>query len=155
MVQEIWRKFNANERLAAIGAIVIIISWIVGAAGAFGIGSGTLPLVGAIAVLVIYYLKYAPNQNINWPTPVPLIVLGISGVVALIALLGALSILGALGALSSFLGLYTLAIIGTAVGAVIMVWGAWQEYQAVPKTTTAAPPVDNTPPPPPSTNPQA
>lgn len=138
MVQEIWAKFNANERLVGIGAVVVIASWLVGLVSAFGFGVGTLPLLGAVAVLAIYWLKYSPNQNVNWPAPIPLLVLGISGVVAVLAVLNVLPWLTALGFMTSFFGLATLAVVATAVGAVIMAWGAWQEYQAMPKTTPPA-----------------
>jgi hypothetical protein len=140
---EFFNKLNANERLAAIGAAVVIISWIVGLVGGYGLGGNTLTLVGAIAVLVIYFLKYSPNQSINWPAPIPLIVLGVSAIAALAGVLGALQILSYLGGFGLF-GLTILAAVAAAVGAVIMVWGAWQEYQAMPKTT---PPSSNNNPP--------
>lgn len=128
-----YNKLNANERLVAIGAVIVIISWIVGAAGAFGIGSGILSLLGAIAVLVIYYLKYSPTSSVTWPMPVQTIVLVISGIMALLAVIGLIGWLGVLGGLG--FGLYFISVIGGAVGAVIMAWGAWQDYQAMPKTT--------------------
>lgn len=127
-----FNKLNANERLVAIGAVIVIISWLVGLVDAFGFGVGTIPLLGAIAVLVIYYLKYSPTQSVTWPWPVQTIVLGISAISALLALLGALSLLGLL---AFGLGLAFLSSVGGVVGAVLMAWGAWQDYQAMPKTT--------------------
>jgi hypothetical protein len=131
---EFWNKLNANERVVGIGAIVVIASWLVAVAtgGAFG---ASLALLGAVAVLVIYYLKYSPTQNVNFPAPVPTLVLIVSGIAAAVAVLGALNIVTAFGAFASFLGLLVLSVIGTAVGAVVMAWGAWQEYQAMPRTT--------------------
>lgn len=129
-----FNKLNANERLAAIGAGIILISWLVGIVGSFGIGSSIVSLLGALAVLVIYYLKYSPTQSMTWPMPVQTIVLGISAVVALLALLGVLPILSLLGAFGAY-PLAILAAIGTVVGAVVMAWGAWQDYQAMPKAT--------------------
>jgi multisubunit Na+/H+ antiporter MnhG subunit len=126
-----WNKLNANERLAGIGAIVVIVGFIVSLLGSYGFGANTLVLLGAIAVLVIYYLKYSPTQTMTWPAPIPTIVLAISAIAALLAILGVLPALGLLGGL----GLYTLGAILTVIGAVIMVWGAWQEYQAMPKAT--------------------
>jgi hypothetical protein len=126
-----FNKLNANERLVAIGAVIVIISWLVGIVGAYGIGAGTIPLLGAIAVLVIYYLKYSPTQTMTWPMPIPTIVLGISAVSVLLALLGALPVLGLLG----LFGLAVIAAIGVLVGSAVMAWGAWQDYQAMPKTT--------------------
>jgi hypothetical protein len=126
-----WNKLNANERLAGIGAIVVIVGFIVSLLGSYGFGANTLVLLGAIAVLAIYYLKYSPTQTMTWPAPIPTIVLAISAIAAILAILGALPALGLLGGL----GLYTLGAILTVIGAVIMVWGAWQEYQAMPKAT--------------------
>jgi len=124
-VQEVWNKLNPRERLTAIGAGVVLIGWIVGLLD-YGFGTSTLALVGAVAVLVILFLKYSPNQSINWPAPVSLMILGISGIVALLAVIDALRILGLL---RFGLGAYALAFILTAVGGVLMAWGAWQEYQ--------------------------
>jgi hypothetical protein len=135
MVQEIWNKFNANERLAAIGSIVVIVAWLLGVlVTRYGIGGSTIGLLAAIAVLVIYYLKYAPNQNINWPAPIPTIVLVVSAVGALFILIQDLSLLRALG------GLEAIVLIASIIGGALMVWGAWQEYQAMPKTAPPAPP---------------
>ena len=131
---EFYNKLNANERLAAIGAIVVIVGFIVSLLGAYGFGGNTLTLLGAIAVLVIYFLKYSPSQTMTWPAPIPTIVLIISAVAALLAILGVLPALGLLGGL----GLYTLGAILTLIGAIIMVWGAWQDYQAMPKPTPPA-----------------
>jgi hypothetical protein len=164
-VQEIWAKFNPRERLTAIGAAVVILAWLVGIV-ARGFGVGSIGLIGAIAVLVVLYLKYAPNMNITWPIPVPLITLGISALVALFALLtlidylGYLEFLGATGILSFVLYV---------VGAGIMLWGSWQEYQvekpAMPNfsggSSTSAPPpaappqAAAPPPPPPAATPPA
>ena len=79
-VQEIWNKFNPRERLTGIGALVIVLGWIVGLT-ARGLGIGTLGLLGAVAVLVVLYLKYA-NPDIKWPIHVSLIVLAIAAIVA-------------------------------------------------------------------------
>src|SRR5215208_460711 len=97
---EFYNKLNANERLAAIGAAVVIVSWIVSLVGAFGLGSGTITLLCAIGVVAVYYLKYSPTQNVNWPAPVPLIVLALSGLAGLLALVALLQLIG-LGALGS------------------------------------------------------
>ena len=132
-VQEFWNKLNANERIVGIGAMVVIISWLVGivVGGAFG-GIGTITLLGAIAVLVILWLKYAPNTQITWPAPIPTLLVGIAGISALLAVLGALQWLTAFGGLSFFGGAILVAV-AMAVGACIMAWGGWQEYQAQQK----------------------
>ncbi len=158
-IQEIWNKFNPRERLSGIGAALIILGWIVSLAS-YGVGAGTVALLGAIAVLVILYLKYAPNQNITWPAPTSLLILGISAVVALLVLLDLLRVLGVL----SFFGATAiLAILLEVAGSAVMLWGAWQEYQivkpAMPSfgstTTPPAPPAATPPPATPPTYPSA
>ena len=132
MLQQVWQKLNANERLAAIGAIVILVSWVVGLTG-YGVGNSAIALLGGIAVLAILYLKYAPGQNVTWPAPVPLLLLGISVIVGIIELTVLLSLLTFFGALGGYLGFaagYLIGAIGTIVGAAIMLWGSYKEYTA-------------------------
>jgi hypothetical protein len=134
VVQEIWAKFNANERLAAIGAILIVVGWLV-ALVSFGFGSNFLALLGAIAVLAILWLKYSPSSNVTWPAPVPVILLAISGVVGLIELLDLLQLLRVLGFAGGLLGSffgggYILALILTIVGAAVMLYGSYQDWNA-------------------------
>jgi hypothetical protein len=129
-----YNKLNANERLVAIGAVIVIIAWLLGIASSFGFSTGTIPLLGAIAVLVIYYLKNSPTQSVAWPMPVQTIVLAIAAISAVLGILGVLPFLSLLGAFADA-PLLILSALGTAVGAVIMAWGAWQDYQAMPKTT--------------------
>jgi len=158
-VQEIWKQFNPRERLSAIGAGLIILGWIVGIFS-YGLGSSTIGLLGAIAVLAILYIKYSPTMNVSWPAPVSLLVLGISAIVALLALIDLLTWLPRLGLAGYFGGGLIVTLILSVVGAALMVWGAWQEYQIVKpampnlgstsSTTTppppAAPPATSPPP---------
>ena len=130
-VQEVWNKLNPRERLTAIGAGVILLAWVISLVD-YGFGTSTLALLGAIAVLVIFYLKYTPSQSVSWPAPIPTLILGISGVVALLAVIDVLRILGLL---RFGLGLYAITIIIGAVGAGLMAWGAWQEYQLTKPAT--------------------
>lgn len=129
-VQEMWGKLNANERLAATGAVVVLIAWLVGIVTGYGFGVGTVPLLGAIGLLVVYYLKYAPNQTVNWPMPIPTIALGISAIAALLAILTVLQWIGFLGTFAGFFAGVLLSIIASAVGAAMMAYGTWKEYQA-------------------------
>ena len=55
----------------AFGAAIVLVAWVIGLIGTYGYGIGFLSALGAVAVLVIYYLKYAPNQNITWSTGSP------------------------------------------------------------------------------------
>ena len=137
-----WNKLNANEKLVGYGIVVILVAWLVGLVGG-GFGS-SWAFIAAIAVGVIYWLKYAPNQSITWPAPIQTIVLVISGIAALLSLLGLLTLLGFLGLLGP---MYLISVVGNAVGAGLMAYGAWKEYQAMPKTT---PPASTPPPAPPA-----
>lgn len=124
-LQDAWNKFNPRERMTAAGAGIVVLAWIVGLV-ARGFGVGSIALVGAIAVLAVLYLKYAPNQNINWPIAPSLIVLGISAIVALFAVITLLEWLG----YTSLLGIPgILSLLLYAGGGAVMAWGAWQEYQ--------------------------
>jgi hypothetical protein len=146
MVQEIWNKLNANERLVGYGGLILVVVALIG----FVLGwssASTFALLAGIILLGILYAKYAPNMNITWPAPVALILLAVSGI-ALVLLL-----LQVLPALRFIAGVDALVILGLPLGAALATWGAWQEYQAMPKSSPATPPVDHTPPPPPSANP--
>lgn len=152
-VQAIWNKFNPRERLSAIGAGLIILGWLVGLFS-YGIGSSTIGLLGAIAVLAILYVKYAPTMNVTWPAPVSLLILGISAIVALFALLDLLTWLPRLGIASYFGAGIIVTLLLSVAGAAVMVWGAWQEYQIVKpampnfgSTPTTTPTTPATPPP--------
>ena len=139
MVQEFWKKLNANEKMVMYGAIIVVIAFLVGIVGSYGFGSASTDLIAAIAVAVIYWLKYSPNK-INWPAPVATIVLVIAGIAAIFAILAAL---GTIGLLFGF-GLFGISLIINAVGCAVMAWFAYKEYQAMPKTT--APPTPPAPP---------
>lgn len=141
VVQEWWKKLNANEKMVMYGAGAVVVAFLLGTAGG-GFGSASGDLVAAIAIGVIYWLKYSPNK-ITWPLPVQTLVLAIAAIAALFALLGALAWIGFLG-----FGLYGIAIIVNAVGCGVMAYFAWKEYQAMPKTTppASAPPAPPAPP---------
>jgi hypothetical protein len=128
-VQEMWRKLNANERLVAYGAIIVLVSWLVGLVAGGGFSYG---FITAIIVLVIYWLKYAPNQSINWPLPIQTLVLIITGISALLVVLSLLTVLSF--GLFFYGGLWFIAFIADVVGVLLMAYGAWREYQAMPKT---------------------
>lgn len=146
MVQEFWRKLNANERMVATGAIVVLVGWLLGVVFGGGIGA-SWSFLAAVAVLVIYWLKYSPNQSITWPAPVQTIVLIVAGIAAVLSLLGLLTVLSFFGGffLGFFVG-YLIAIVINAIGSVMMALGAWREYQAMPKSAPPAPPPPSAPP---------
>ncbi|HEY3523316.1 MAG TPA: hypothetical protein VGK63_06405 [Candidatus Limnocylindrales bacterium] len=126
MVQQIWAKFNPNERMIATGAVVVIVGWIIGLISPYGVGANALALIAALAALAVLYLEYAPNTNVNWPAPTAVILLAVSVIGGIFALLG-LTWLG-IG------GLYLIAALATIIGAALMVWGSFQEWQASQKT---------------------
>ncbi|MFL5755664.1 MAG: hypothetical protein ACJ77N_05120 [Chloroflexota bacterium] len=133
-VQEWWRnKLNPNERLVGIGALVVIVAWVVGLVIGGAFGTSTIALLGAIAALAILWLKYAPNQQITWPAPVPTLLLAIGAISAILAVIAALGWLSAFGGFSFFGGAILVAV-AMAVGSIIMAWGAWVEYQVQQKT---------------------
>jgi hypothetical protein len=104
VLQELWAKVNPNQKFVAYGAVGVLVGWLVGQfiatssapgytilgttvggytiswfsagnAGLFAI----LGLVGAIAAVVVLYLKFAPSMNITWPMPFAQVLLGIAG----------------------------------------------------------------------------
>jgi hypothetical protein len=147
-ISQFMNKLNANEKMVVYGALLTIVAWIVGIVT----GGSSLSFIAGLAVIIIYWLKYAPNQTITWPAPIPTIVLiigGLSAIFGLLALLGILSWFGVLGFYGGFLLGAVAAVIVNAIGAVMMGWFAWKEYQAMPKMTPPAPPAPPAAPPPP------
>lgn len=135
MAQQFMSKLNANEKQVIYGAIIVAVAFVVGALSGFGyLGSGSADIAAAVAIVVIYWLKYQPNQ-INWPLPPQTLVLGIAAVAAFFAVIAVVSWLTFIG-----LSLYSLAIILNAIGCGVMAYGAWAEYQAMPKATNPPPP---------------
>lgn len=131
MAQQFMAKLNANEKYVIYGAIVVVVAAIVGALGSAGyLGSGSGDLAAAVAIVVIYWLKYQPNP-INWPAPPQTIVLVIAAVSAFFAVMTVLFWFSAIG-----ISLYSLAVVLNAIGCGMMAYYAWLEYQAMPKATT-------------------
>jgi hypothetical protein len=145
-VQEWWKKLNANERMVATGALITIVAWLIGVVT----GGSSLGFIAGLAVLIIYWLKYSPNQ-ITWPAPIQTIVLIVAGVSALFGVLGLITLLSFFGAFAFLGGFFlgaVIALILNAIGAVMMALGAWREYQAMPKAAPPAPPAGPPPAPP-------
>jgi hypothetical protein len=134
-------KLNANEKMVTYGAVLTVIAGIIGLV----VGGGGWSFIAGIVVLAIYWLKYAPNQSMTWPAPIPTIVLIVSGLAALGALL---ALLAFLGLFAYFLGPAAIIVaIANAIGAGMMAWFAWKEYSAMPKMTPpSTPPAPPAPP---------
>ena len=136
-VQEVWNKLNPRERFTTFGVGMVVVGFLLSVLD-YSAGGTTLSLLAALGVLVVLYLKYSPSSNVNWPAPVPTIVLGLS-VVALIA--AALEVLRWVSfILSNLLGLWSAGTIIILVGTIVMVWQSWLEYQAAQPASSAAAP---------------
>lgn len=135
MAQQFMNKLNANEKQVIYGAIIVVVAYVIGAISGFGyLGSGSGDIAAAIAIAVIYWLKYQPNP-IRWPLPPQTLVLAIAGVAVFFAVLAVIGWLGFIG-----VTLFSLAIILNAIGCGVMALGAWAEYQALPKAAPPPPP---------------
>jgi hypothetical protein len=156
VIQQVWGKLNANERMASIGAGLVLVAFVLGIVfgGFLGMGgTGIVGVLAAIALVVVYYLKYAPDTKITWPAPIPVVAFAIGGITGVIALLAILSILGIVGVLAAYGGItYLLAPIVNVIGAVMMGWFTYKEWQAYKASApVAAPPA--APPAPPAAPP--
>jgi hypothetical protein len=144
-ISAFWAKLNSNEKMVMYGAVIVVVAFLIGLVGSYGFGSASSDLIAAIAITIVYWLKYSPNK-ITWPAPVQTIVLVIAGIAAIFAILAALT---AIGLLFGF-GLYGIGLIVNAVGCAVMAWFAYKEYQAMPKATPPTTPTTPAPPAPPA-----
>jgi hypothetical protein len=132
VLAQIWAKFDANEKLATYGSGLVILAFLLGiifSGGLLGYGTGVIVLLGAIALPVIYYLKYAPDTKINWPAPVPLIAFGIGAIVGLIALIALIQMVQWFGWLSFNIS-WLIAPIVSILGCALMFWGTYKGWSA-------------------------
>ena len=138
-VQEVWNKLNPRERFTTFGVGMVVVGFLLSVLD-YSAGGTTLSLLAALGVLVVFYLKYSPSSNVNWPAPVPTIVLGLS-VVALIA--AALEVLRWVSfILNNLLGLWSAGTIIILVGTIVMVWQSWLEYHAQPASSVRSRPTN-------------
>src|SRR6185503_975933 len=86
MVQAWWQKLNANERMAATGALIVFVISL--------LSTSWISLIGSAVVIALYWLKYSPNQSINWTAPIELISVVIAGILAFFAAIAVLFALG-------------------------------------------------------------
>ncbi len=106
MLQELWAKLSAREKLMAYGAAAVAVAVVVGmilGTQSYGVAGfsvsinyftaenaglfALLALIGAIATLVVLYLHVAPNANITWPAPYAQILLAVAAFTAACAVL--------------------------------------------------------------------
>jgi hypothetical protein len=165
VLNEILAKLNQNEKLMGGGAIVFIVGWLVGfllatvsvgtGLGSFGgnvfnesggTGLGFIGLLGAIAMLAILYIKYAPNMNVNWPAPLELIELIVAAVVGIVALYllwqnwdhsNSFNICAGYTGCPSWPITDWIAVLGVVVGGALMCYGGYMQWVAAGKPTGA------------------
>jgi hypothetical protein len=117
-------KLGANEKLAAIGAVLAI----VGALLSFG-GGGTFTLLTGVAMLLIVFLpQFSPSTTL--PGSKGSLMLVVGGVAGLAALLSLLAILTVLGAFALYGGLWFIGLLLSTAGGLLMGWASWKEFQA-------------------------
>src|SRR5450759_2584379 len=144
VLNEILAKLTKNEKLIGIGAVVVAVAWVLGlviTSGWYGASgaqmTGLLAVLAAVAAVVVLYLKYAPNMNITWPAPLPVILLGIAAVAGVVALIGLLQAFtydpfagygGLIGAKANKPIMLYVAALGVVVGAGLMVYAAYLDW---------------------------
>ena len=136
-VQEVWNKLNPRERFTTFGVGMVVVGFLLGVFD-YSAGGTTLSLLAALGVLVVFYIKYSPNSNVNWPAPVPTIVLGLSAVALVAAALEVLRWVSFI--LNNLFGFWSFGTIIILVGTIVMVWQSWIEYQAAQPASSAAAP---------------
>jgi hypothetical protein len=147
VLQELWAKLSANEKLVAYGVPAVVVGWLAGqilgsaSEGVAGIYTVTinyfgwgnaglfalLALLAAIVVGVVLYLKVAPNMNITWPMPVGQILLGAAGVALICGVLMTLIQITNGGNPPMLMYVADILVIG---GGAVSTWGAYQLYLA-------------------------
>jgi hypothetical protein len=121
-----FNKLSANEKLAVYGSAAVIVAGLIGV----GVGGvGLLAVLAAIAMLAVVFLpQFSPNTTLPGSKGSLLLILG--GIAGVIMLLGLLQIIGALGSWFEFQPLGAIFFLIAVVGALLMAWAGWQEFQA-------------------------
>ncbi len=141
-------KLSANDKLAAIGAVLAI----VGALLSFG-GGGTFTLLTGVAMLIIVFLpQFSPSTTL--PGSKGSLMLIVGGVAGIAAVLSLLAILTVLGAFALYGGLWFIGLLLSTAGGLLMGWASWKEFQAEGGKFNLGM-ASSTPPPPPAAPPAA
>jgi hypothetical protein len=121
-----FNKLSANEKLAVYGSAAVIVAGLIGV----GVGGvGLLAVLAAIAMLAVVFLpQFSPNTTLPGSKGSLLLILG--GIAGVIMLLGLLQIIGALGFWFERQPLGAIFFLIAVVGALLMAWAGWQEFQA-------------------------
>jgi hypothetical protein len=119
-------RLDANERMAAMAAGVVLVLGIVSIVNDWG-ALMIVPILGALAVLAVLFLP-----QVNLPAPRGLTLLLAGAVAALFWIIAAVSWLDwIVGHLATF---DTLQFLVGLVAAIVLAWAGWQAYQASPGT---------------------
>ena len=156
MLNQIWAKISAREKLVVYGAVGVAVGCLVGmilgtkSYGGYSAAGINIPgvsvnyftaenaglfallaLVGAIATLVVIYLQAAPNSNINWPLPYTQVLVIVALATAACAILIVLMQLIRAGGFGPEppIFMYVADILAVAGGA-LMAYAAYMEWQA-------------------------
>jgi hypothetical protein len=153
VLNELWAKVSAREKLVVYGAGLALLGVLIGlilASKSYGIaGYGIsvnyftadtpglfvwLTLLAAVATLVVVYLHVAPNMKITWPMPYPQILLIAAGATAVCAVLVVLTQLTRPGGFGPeppvFLYVADLAIVAGGVLAAYIAYMDWTASKA-------------------------
>jgi hypothetical protein len=131
-VNDIISKVNGNEKLVGIGSVIVIASFILGIVTFRFVGFLSLPC--AVISLVVLFLKYSPDSKVEWPIPVPLILVILGGIATFSAAWGLFwSLIGGLFSLIGFDVVWALigVVLSAAIllGSAMMLFGGYKEYQ--------------------------
>lgn len=115
-------KLDQNEKLAAGGAVAVIIGGLVG----YSYGWTILAILAAFAVLAVIFLpQLSPGTNLPGSRGSLLLVTG--GVAAVVLVLALLVYLSVIFTDFNFRDLFFLVAV---VGGVVAAWAGWQEFRA-------------------------
>jgi hypothetical protein len=149
VLNELWAKVSANDRMVLYGAVAVLVGWLFGQffatvnlcggilqgacnfsyfsagdAGLFAI----LGLLAAIVTAVVIYLKVAPNVNISWPMPVVQVLLGLAAITLVCGVLVVLmQVRYGLGDAPIAMWIADVIFVG---GGAVMTWAAYQSWNA-------------------------
>ena len=138
---------NANDRTAAIAAVVVLITGVISLANQWGILM-VLPILAAIGVLgIVFQANVAPNVQL--PMPKGTLLLGLGAVAALIWVLVTIQWIDYLLTPPIFVFDSIQFIVGL-IAAIVMAFAGWRSFQAgqgaapappaAPPTTPSEPP---------------
>jgi hypothetical protein len=138
---------NANDRMAAIAAVIVLITGVISVANAWGFLM-ILPVLAAIGVLaIIFQARVAPTATL--PMTKGTLLFGLGAVAALIWALVTFQWIGYILTPPIFIFDSIQFVIGL-VAAIVMAFAGWRAYQAekgtAPAAPTEAPPAPPAPP---------